>query len=208
MALATTTLSSAVAVNQNFIVVASATSMAANRIVRVDDEFMQVMNHYSTGTTVPVIRAVDGTANTAHPASANVVHGEAQDFSADPAQAQTTVPFRRTVRVVSYSAAGAIALPKAGEDLRVIINGTGALALTLAVPTTDLDGCMITFIANGVAAHTITAAGGFGANTTNSDVMTFHATQRTSFSCVAANSVWNLVGFVAGAATVAGPGLA
>jgi hypothetical protein len=38
--------------------------------------------------------------------------------------------------------------------------------------------------------------------------MTFHATQTTGFECIACNGVWVLLGFVAGAATVAGAGLA
>lgn len=208
MALATTTISAAVGIQDTSITVASATSMAAGRLIRIDDEFMQVVSSYSSGTAVPVIRGSQGSRQVAHVSGANAVHGLASDFTVPGAQTSLTVPYVRAVRVVSYSASGAIALPLAGEDQRVILNGTSVLTMTLAVPTSDLDGTILTVIANGVAAHTVTAAGGFGANTTNSDVMTFHASQRTAFQCVAANGVWNLIGFVAGAATVAGPGLA
>ena len=209
MALTTTTLSSAVIVNANSIVVASATGFTPNSLVLIDQEMMQVQQAYISGTTIPVLRGRDGTVTAAHAASANVTVGTAADFASPAPQEMTTYPVAaRAVELRSYSAAGAIALPTPGNDMRVIINGTSALAMTLAVPTKDMDGSILTITANGKAAHTVTATGGFGANTTNSDVMTFHATQVTAFECIACNGVWNLIGYVAGAATVAGPGLA
>lgn len=208
MALTTTTLASAVAVTDRLLVVASATGFAAGSLIRLDGEFCEVAKNYVSGTTIPILRGVNGTATVAHPTSANVTVGPAGDFAG--AAPQATVPYalagRRDVR--SYSAAGAIALPTPGSDMVAILNGTGALAMTLAVPTKDMDGDVLTIAANGKAAHTVTAAGGFGANTTNSDIMTFHATQTTAMSCMAINGVWVLLGHVAGAATVAGAGLA
>src|SRR5438094_6161812 len=62
MALATTTLSSACAQGDVSIVVASATSVAAGRLIVIDQEEMQVAQSYSSGTTVPVLRGRDGSA--------------------------------------------------------------------------------------------------------------------------------------------------
>ena len=208
MALTTTTLSSAVAVTDNSIVVASATGAAAGTLARIDDELFQIAQSYVSGTTIPVLRGRDGSATAAHKASANVVFFLASDQSGASAQTNVQYPSQKPRRIVSYSAAGAIALPAPGEDMIAVINGTGALAMTLAVPTKDLDGCVLWFAPNGKAAHTVTASGGFGANTTNSDVLTFHATQVTCVQAMAMNGVWQLIGFVAGAATVAGAGLA
>jgi len=80
MALATTTLSVAVALTDTSIVVASATSVAAGRLVLVDQEMMKVMQSYVSGTTVPVQRGIDGSATVAHKITANVTHGAATDF--------------------------------------------------------------------------------------------------------------------------------
>lgn len=208
MALTATTLSSAQALNDKTAVVASATGFAAGNFILIDGEVQQVTKEYVSGTTVNVIRGLEGTQQLAHPASAKVITGLGTDFPLPgPGGPFIGYPTQRARVVRSYSAAGAITLPTAGQDMVAIINGTGALAMTLADPTKEMDGCFIYFVPNGKAAHTVTYTAGFGANTTNSDVLTFHATQVTSAFAVAANGVWNLVGFVAGAATVAGPGL-
>ncbi|PYQ83519.1 MAG: hypothetical protein DMG02_33580, partial [Acidobacteria bacterium] len=86
MALATTTLSSACAQGDVSIVVASATSVAAGRLIVIDQEEMQVAQSYSSGTTVPVLRGRDGSAQVAHKATANVTHGLASDFASPAAQ--------------------------------------------------------------------------------------------------------------------------
>jgi hypothetical protein len=205
MALATTTLSSAVGLNDTFIVVASATSVAGGRYVRVDGEFMQVAKSYVTGTTVPVLRGVDGTATATHKASANVVHGLVTDFANPPAGLELGQidPITPAIPIFSYSAAGAIT-PVQGFH---IINGTGALAMTLANPTADQDGQLMWIGSNGKAAHTVTYAAGYGNVGATADVMTFNATQQQAYLAIALNGFWCLVNMVAGAATVAGPGV-
>lgn len=192
MALATTTLSSAVAVGDNKIVVASATSLAPGRLIRVDGEFMKVTQDYVSGTTVGVLRGQDGTAALAHAASTNVTHGAATDFLGPPAALapMATNPVQPALPVYSYSAAGAIATV-AGIH---VINGTGALAMTLAVPTKDQDGTLLIIVANGKAAHTVTATGGLGAGSTTTDVGTFSASYTGGCILVACNGVWVLIG--------------
>ena len=51
-----TTLDGAVTASQNYIVLNSATGVAAGGVLYVDAEFMVVAQSYSSGTTVPVIR--------------------------------------------------------------------------------------------------------------------------------------------------------
>ena len=83
MALTRTTLSSAYAVGDNQIVVASATGFAANSLVRIDQEFFVVQKNYSSGTTIPVRGGQLGTAGSAHVVTAGVVVGTiADDFDA------------------------------------------------------------------------------------------------------------------------------
>lgn len=191
MALATTTLSSAVSVTDNTIVVASATSVAAGRIVRVDGEFMKVFQTYVSGTTVGVLRGQDGTVTAAHAASANVTHGLASDFANPPAgvQASVTNPPSVAYTTTSYSAAGAIAFG-AAQWTTAILNGTGALAMTLANPTKDQDGIILAIVGNGKAAHTVTYTAGLGNAGSSYDVGTFDGSGQCSMLLIAANAIW------------------
>ena len=162
MALAETTLSSAVTVNADEIVVASATSIVAGRIILVDQEMMQVTQSYVSGTTIPVLRGRDGTANSAHVATAQVIHGDAADFGAPSAGTEVQYPTVRPTLVQSISATGTLTLPPVGCDLRVILNGTGAITLTIPVPSKAHDGTMLVIVSNGAAAHVPTFTGGLG----------------------------------------------
>lgn len=193
MAKATTTLSSAVAVTDNTIVVASATSVAAGRIVQIDQETMQVAQSYVSGTTVPVLRGRDGSVTAAHVTTANVTHGLASDFSNPAAQTVTTYPQGRAVTIISVTATSTLALPQSGSDLRVILNGTAAITLTVPVPTKDMDGCLLTITQNGVAQHLTTFTGGLSGAGTSYDVLTTNATAPTSVQAIACNGLWNAI---------------
>jgi len=192
-------------VNDNSIVVASATSVASGRLIRIDEEWMEVAKNYSEGTTVPVLRGQQGSATLAHVSSANVVHGLASDFSAPPAGTSlgVTLPAARARRVTSYSAAGAIAFPGAGEDMVAVIIGTSALAMTIANPTKDIDGSILVVIANGKAAHTLTYTAGLGNGGSAYDVGTFSATLAGGCQLMACNGFWVLIGNGIATATAA-----
>lgn len=207
MALATTTLSSVVAVGDKQIVVASATSMAAGRLIVIGDELMIATTAYvAASTTIPVLRGVNGTANKAHALTANVTHGLASDFSDAAIPSDVLMPYVRPVRCVSYGAAGAIALPRQGEDVRANINGSSALAMTLAVPTKDLDFCRLTVTSSGgadgtVAAHTLTVTEGFGGASTGYTALTFDANGANGVELQAQNGKWVILGLVDGTLT-------
>ena len=177
MSLATTTLSSAVTTTDTSIVVASATSMAAGRLILIDQEMMQVGQGYTSGTTVPVLRGREGSANlaTSHKATANVTHGTAQDFNAPPAQSYTGYPLPRSRQIISLTATSTLTLPTAGEDMLVILNGTSAITLTIPVPTKDMDGCTLTIAGNGAAAHLYTFTGGLNGAGSSYDIVTGNA---------------------------------
>ena len=195
MALATTTLSSACAVGDTSIVVASATSFAAGRLVVIDGEVMQVTSAYSSGTTIPVTRGLNGTVTAAHVSSANVTHGLASDFPvAAPGSDDSVLLAARPGRDRrSYSASGAIALPAAGRDMVAIIIGTSALAMTVAAPTKDMDGSILYIVGNGKSASTVTFSGGVGAAGTSYDVATFQNAGQVGVSVMAANGAWVLL---------------
>lgn len=196
MALARTTLSAAVAQGDSVITVASATSIVAGRLILIDNEWMQVQQSYASGTSVPVLRGRNGSVQTSHPTSAGVVHGDAADFANPAAQAYGSVngPLGRVRDLRSYSAAGAIDLPTPGTDRVAILNGTGALAMTLANPTKDNDGDILIIVGNGKAAHTVTYTAGFGDAGSSYDVATFTANGQCSLVLIAANEKWMLFG--------------
>ena len=192
MALVRTTLSAAVAAGDSAITVASATGVAAGYQIRIDDEQMQVTKAYVSGaTSVPVLRGQSGTSADAHVASASVVVGSAVDWANPEASAITTFPIAGRARTTtSYSAAGAISLPRAGTDVVAILNGTGALAMTLADPAKDNDGDMLYILGNGKAAHTVTYTAGLGDAGSGYTVGTFATGGQGCLSLVAANETW------------------
>lgn len=194
MALAETTLSSAVAVADAELKVASATSVAAGRFVHVGGELMKVTKAYVTAsTTVPVIRGLGGTAQVAHVSSERVVHGDAADFGSPGAGAVSQFsPQPRVRKVVNYVAAGSMALPAPGEDLLVVLNST-AFTLTVPVPTKDLDGCEVTFTGAAGAAYVLEFTGGLGGASTNYETVTFNATGAICFKVLAINETWRAV---------------
>ncbi len=164
MALGETTLAAACAVDANQIVVTSAsTGFAIGNEVRVDGEIFKITKGYVSGATiVPVLRGQDGTIATAHSILARVVAGTPGEFATtNPPQTVVNYAIAGRARVVSsYGADGAIDLPPAGADALVLLSGTVALAMTLAVPTKDMDGTVLSIATIGTGAHVITVAGG------------------------------------------------
>ena len=195
MALATTTLSAAVSITDNVIVVASATSLAAGRIIKIDGEYLKINQAYTSGTTVGVTRGQEGSVTAAHQSGANVMTALASDLAAAPASVNESVlnAGQMSVTTTSYSAAGAIAFGLSQWTV-AIINGTAALAMTIANPTKDQDGCYLHIVANGKAAHTVTYTAGLGNGGASFDVGTFSATLAMSSLLVACNGFWVSVG--------------
>jgi hypothetical protein len=194
MALARTTLSTAVTVADTSIVVASATGFAAGNLVRVDGELMKVTKGYSSGTTIPVLRGQDGTAVIAHAKTAGVIVGTAAEFATPAAQTTVTYPIAGRARVVSnVSVTGTLTLPAPGTDAVVILNGTTIIALTVPVPTKDMDGTMLFIASDGAAAHTVTFTGGLSGAGSSYDVVTVNATAPVVLGpFMAVNSLWQM----------------
>lgn len=191
MALATTTLSSAVAVNDTNIVVASATSMAVGRLIRIDGEELEVAKGYVSGTTIPVLRGRDGTATQAHVTTANVTHGTAADFAAPAPQTSTTYPVAGRARVItSVTATSSLAAVPAGMDQVVMLNGTSVITLTIPAPTKDKDGDILYLISNGVAAHVPTFTGGLGGVGAGYTAFTVAAGAPLCIQVMACNGAW------------------
>ena len=210
MAFASTSLSKAVTITDKQIVVASATSMAAGRLILIDGELMQAAKDYVSGTTVNVLRGLGGTATTTHPITSEVVHGLATDYGSLAPSTGTNFPYRPAVVKTSYSADGEIALPTQGSNGLVVLNAvsTTVLTMTLPVPTADMDGVRMTFLSrNGTGAHVLyigavaAATSGTGLNGAGSayDKFTFPAGP-VMLELMAYNEAW----FIAAAPAITG----
>lgn len=189
MALYETTLSAAATISDKQLVLASGSSVAIGDVIRVNGEEFQVAKSYVAGATiVPVLRGQQGSVATAHSVSSRVVGGKPVDFqnTVNPQTMATYVIAGRARVVTSYGAAGAIDLPPAGADALAVLYGT-AHAMTLAAPTKDLDGSVLTILGNQGAAHAITMTGFTGASLT---VATFDGTGLCNFSVMAWDEVW------------------
>lgn len=205
MALARTTLSSACSTSDTSITVASATGIAAGYFGKIDGEVVRVAGAYVSGsTTVPLIRAQDGTTVEAHASGAGFVVGTAQDWSTPAPQTVDQYPIAgKALTVTSYSASGAITLPRAGTDVVAQLNGTTILAMTVAAPTKDLDGSLLYIASNGAAAHTVTFTGGLSGAGSSYDVITVNATAPVLLGpFMAVNSLWQAAVAVPMAGTV------
>jgi len=203
MSLTTTTLAANCAASDTQISVTSATGFAAGNRVHIDGEDFQVVNSYVSGTLIPVLRGQNGSYAIAHASGANVVTGLGSDFANAGPQATVTYPKSGIVRtLVSYSTSGAIGIPTAGQDQIAMLNGSSALTMTLANPTSDMDGTLLYLVGNGLAAHTVTISTGLGGGTTTYDVATFSTALRGGCTLMADNSTWVLVG--SGVATATG----
>lgn len=212
MALTRTTLSAAVATDDTDITVASATGFAAGRLVRVDQEYMQVSQEYSSGTTIPVLRGREGTATKAHVITAGVVVGtQADDWDTPGVAVYSNNPTAGRARYINSITAdnSTVTLQTAGSDQVVILNSTSVINLTVPIPTSDMDGDILIIVGNGIAAHVVTVTGGVGGVGATADVYTFSATQKQAISLIAANITWQALGPLATAtANVSGPSLA
>lgn len=194
MALTTTTLSVAAGQTDRNITVTSATGFAAGYQIRVDDEYMEVDKSYTSGTSIPVLRGRNGSAQAAHAIKSSVTVGTGTDWSNPGAGAFSTEGARlRPTIIQTYGATGTMTLPPPGCDLRVILAGTAAITLTIPVPTRDIEGAQLVIVSDGAAAHVPTFTGGVGGAGSSYDAFTFNSSGKLALVCYAAGATWQMV---------------
>jgi hypothetical protein len=214
----TTALSGAIGVNDQSAYLGSLTGLVAGGFIAMDREICKVISVPASVTyPVPLMRGQEGTANAAHPLGTPVKIGAPTTALGGPgdwtqpaagAPSLSVFPAAPTREVATYNANGAIAIPRLGGDMVAILNGVTPLAMTVANPSVMYDGSKLTILSNGKAAHTVTYAAGLGNNGAGATVLTFKATQGQGVDMMSAGGFWVLLEAVAGAATVAGVGLA
>ncbi len=211
MAAVKTTTTAALTPTDSPIKLAATTGVADGTLIRVDSEVMRVTAGFVSGQlSVPVIRGWDGTQAVAHVTGANAIIITPTDTptGGQAPTIETLAPYKRAIVQYSYSASGAIANPPTGNDARVFLNGTGALAMTLSNPGAEQDGDVMEIIGNGKAAHTVTYTAGMGAGGSAYDVFTFNSGAQEALRLVAASGSWIVLGPVAGTVTAIAPAIA
>lgn len=211
----TTTLSAAVAKNDTTVLVAAITNLSAGCWLKIDNELFKVLSVPSAATTpVPVLRGQEGTAQVAHNASAQVLIGVgpsnlvAGDWGqAQPGAVQLGAASIKPWITTNYAASGAITVPTPGSNGIAILDGTSALTMTLANPSSIQDGDLLAVVANGKAAHTVTISSGIGNGGASFDVGTFSASLAVGCILMAVGGFWVLVanGIAGATAATAGP---
>jgi len=197
MALNTTTLNGAIGANDTTLRVTSGTGFGRNKYVRVGDEFMlQTADaDAASPTIIPVQRGVNGTVAQAHVNSENVVAGTGDEFAGSAVTTAANYPLSgRQRRVLQYVASGAITLPSPGTDMVAVLIGTSALTMTVAAPTKDMDGCMLTIFGNAKSASTIQFDGTVGLGNAGSgyDIITLQTGGNVGVQVMAINGFWNI----------------
>lgn len=178
MSLTSTSLSGAITATATRAVVASATSIVAGTVAKIDDEFVRVAA--ISGTTVDLIRGINGSRQVAHNTGAPFVHSATpDDFSVPVAP-----------RVYSYTSAGAIT-PAPGTHI-IGVGAGGAIAYTLADPPADLPGMFLHIVSVTAQAHTVTMTTGYG-GTNATDIFTFSGAVGDSITLMSRNGVWSHV---------------
>lgn len=99
MAKTATTLSAAVSVDERTILVASATGFAVGNVVKVEDEYMVVVE--INGTNIHVFRGRHGSAAKAHMSGVAAVVGEPTDFPWDGTGTVATAPGISVTEIVN-----------------------------------------------------------------------------------------------------------
>jgi hypothetical protein len=189
MAQTYTTISAAVTASDLIIPVTSATGFTAGNYLRIDNEYMVVVSVSGTNITVN-LRGDLGSGAVAHNILAVADTGLTSDLADLPLGEDSQVdPSKETI--VSYSAAGAIAIPT--QNTLVLLTSATARAMTLAAPAKDQDGLRMTFLNADAKANTVTYTAGFYGDTTSSDVATFAAKTGASFSIVARGGTWGII---------------
>ena len=187
MAVTATTLASAkTSANDKFVKLTSATGIQNKMLLRVDEEWMRVVD-VSLTPTIGVVPGYNGSVAGPHGILAPVVYGVPGDF----VNWFSTNPQKEVVSQ-SIGADGAVTGPLGTgvptADTVVYINKATAIAATIALPANDQTNT-ITFISTTAAAHVVTMTGNPG----GSDVATFTAVIGASFTIKAQPGAWSIL---------------
>lgn len=194
MAITLTTLSGDKALNDLVITVASATGALVKNMIQIDNEFYTQTGD-AVGTTLPVRGGEQGSAQVAHNKGAVVQMGLASDFSVAPPGSATIQPVSPNWGVVTYTVAGAMAIPTTKQNLYVKLSAGSGITMTLADPTAAQEGQELLIQAEAAQAYIVTNAAGSGFNSAggSGDVGTFGGAIGDNLHIKAVGTKWNVI---------------
>lgn len=215
MSITATTLSAAVGASDQFITLTSITGVTTPNFqtasgityLKIDEEYLLVMNVPSAGTTIQVLRGQMGSGAVAHVVNAQVQIGLPSDFPSQQSKPNMLEVITATVAGFNQPAiflAGATdAIPSTVPGYYVVKSGA-INAMTLAAPTAAQEGNIITVASDTLFAHTITATSLLAVGTALKSTATFPVFRGAFVQLRACNLVWHVIGYTS-TATGAGP---
>ncbi len=197
MALTTTSLNGAITASQTFLKLTSATPATgspalANRfMLEVDGERMFVTD-VSMSPTVQVVRGYDGTSAVAHQTLAPLFWGQPFDWNGNAGAPVTPRA------LVSIGVNTAIIAAPTTNTLMTLDKATALATTTLAAPTPDSNGVVLTITSNTAAAHVITATSlvADGVSGSPHTTMTWAAFKGASIVLTVQNGLYNVTSAV------------
>jgi hypothetical protein len=171
-----TTLSGAINSTDTRVRLASGTGAAVGKKLRVDDEFMDIVN-VDASPSIDVARGVNSEAK-AHANLAQAVIGEPGDF-----------PTQKAPGKYSYGAAGAISKE---SGTHILMSGA-ASAMTIPDPVAGDEGKELLVVADTAHAYTLTNTTGFNAGGAGADELTFGGAVGDNVRIKCVNGRWMVI---------------
>lgn len=191
MALTQTSISAALSANALVLAATAATGATVGGFAKVDGEFMVITA--ISGTQISVrSRGDQGTAAVAHNVLAPLTFGLSTDLQAMLGPTEVLAPVFLDYDIATIGANGAIAVPSR-QTLFFITKASALASSTVANPTKDQNGLILTFTSAAAAAHVVTLTTSQDGTTGNSTTYTMTAFLGCSFAIVAWNGTWNVL---------------
>ncbi|MBA3578938.1 MAG: hypothetical protein H0W42_03035 [Gemmatimonadaceae bacterium] len=197
MPLTTTQLSTGISQDALDIAVVSTLGATANRPMKIDNEYMAVVEIVGSNLVKVRSRGDQGTQAVAHNALASVIFGtgEADEFPSHPVAASGKIA-PHFPEHITLGISGIV--PVRGDEFLTdyAIKKAGVYLGTLAAPNKAMNGQRLTFTSGTAFAHVITATGLFKTGAATVNTGTFAAFAGAGFTVEAQDGFWNVVASV------------
>ncbi len=197
MALTRTTLSAAVLASDLAIPVTSSTGFLPGQLVKIENEFTNVLTVPSTTSITVRMRGDQGSAALAHAILAPVeTTATASDWPGGPIASSAPIPTYAPL-LLSVGANGVIPVPTQNTTI-LLTKGSALASTTLGAPSTANDGIVLTITNTTAFAHVITATSLISDGVTGGakSTLTFGAFVGSSITLMAANGLWQVISAV------------
>lgn len=183
-----TTLANAALVSDRTVKLTSGTGVVVGMLIKMEQEWSTIVAIAPDAVTMTLgPRGILGSYAQPHKALSTVQVGLPTEFTVGvPAANSIPIPSFEP-GVIYYGGPGAILVPN--KDSNIFLNGTGADAMTLVAPGTDIDGLKLTIVATAAHAYTVTTPTSTGFKNTTGTA-TFGGAIGDSMQIIAARGLW------------------